>query len=375
MFTAAGAALRPETAAFALAAALSVAGAAMPSAAADDARDWPAECTVKSMPAAGPGFQGLAAPLASLVAAAAAEGRLVIYSGISETATMDNIVAEFRKAYPALAVTWTTAGGGSQRLAKFLAEAEAGLPGADIITEYTERFFRDAFDKGYLVSLDDAIQGFSTTWPKNLVWTTKSGLTGAFTFSPFGFAYNVDVVPKDMAPKSWEDLADPRFKGHIQIKDVNASPNTAQHFQFLRETLGDGKFRAFAANLNVTPLFADAQIMAQILGAGGAWVMPQAQPNVIDAIAKDGAPVKSIVPGTVGGSEYAVGLRARAAHPNAAALFAYWTYGAAGQWVTACAMRSGSPVFPGYGPRKFVSYKPVTAEQLADLNKIMGIRP
>jgi iron(III) transport system substrate-binding protein len=338
------------------------------------AEPWPEACTIDRMPAVAADTKVVTVP-AELVEAALAEGQLVIYSAITETATMDTIAAEFQKAYPGVATTWTIAGGGSQRSARFLAEAEAGTPGADVITEFSKAFFKEAFGKGYLVPIDMAIAGFTDVWPEDLVWSNEGGITGVFTYSPFGFAYNTNQVPAELAPTSWEDLARPEFKGHIQIKDVNASANTANHFQFLRETLGDERFRAFASNLTPTPLHTDAQIMAQELAAGGTWVMPQAQPNVIDAIAATGAPIKSVVPGTVGGSQYSVGIATNSAHPNAAKLFATWTYSPQGQWVIACAMRSGSQVFPEYGPENFVAYSATSEEELSQLNQMMGITP
>lgn len=339
------------------------------------AEEWPEQCTLETMPALSADAAVIPEPAAELVEAAVAEGNLVFYSAISEPVTVDFIVGEFRKTYPSVNVTWTTAGGGSKRRARFLAEAEAGQAGADVITDFSPGFFKSAFDEGYMVSLDDAIGGFSDIWPEDLIWTSDGGLTGVFTFSPFGFGYNTALVPRDLWPTSWEDLTKSEFKGHIQVKNVNTSSNTANHFQFLRETLGEDGFREFAENLSLTPLHTDAQLMAQELAAGGTWVMPQAQPNVIDAIASTGAPVKSVVPDTVGGSQYAVGIAANAANPNAAKLFAQWTYSAPGQWATACSMRSGSHLFPGYGPGNFKAYDRTSDQELADLNEIMGITP
>lgn len=335
---------------------------------------WPAQCTLASMPAVS-GFGGVSDPPPALVEAAKAEGQVVLYSAITETGSMDAIVAAFGEAYPGVTLSWTSAGGLSQRRARFLAEAEAAQPAADIITDVSKGFFADAFAKGYLVPLDEVVEGFSGTWPKDLQWGSDAGQTGVLTFSPFGFAYNSQQVPAELVPTTWEDLAKPEYKGHIQIKDINASANTADHFQFLRETLGDELFAAFAANLNPTPLHADAQIMAQELAAGGAWVMPQAQPNVIDTIAQTGAPVASVVPDTVGGTQYSIGVAANAPHPNAAALFAYWSFSPGGQWVTACAMRSGTPVFPAFGPANFSAYSSTSEEELAQLNTAMGLTP
>lgn len=336
---------------------------------------WPERCTLDNMPTPSADFAGIAPPPAELVEAAVAEGALVLYSAVSEPVTIDNVVDRFQKAYPGITVTWTTAGGGSQRRARFLAEAEAGQTTADVITDFSTGFFRTGFADGHIVPMTEVIEGFADQWPEDLHWSSEGGLTGVHTFSPFGFAYNTARVPAELAPETWEDLTDPAFKGHIQVKDINASSNTANHFHFLRDTLGDEGFAAFAANLSLTPLHADAQIMSQELAAGGTWVMPQAQPNVIDAIAATGAPVKSIVPDTVGGSQYAIGVSASAKNPNAARLFAHWNYTAQGQWINACEMRSGSPVFPGYGPGNFNAYTRTSDDQMVELNQMMGLKP
>lgn len=337
------------------------------------AKPWPDQCSVGDMPSVAVGVKGLAPPPASLIEEARSEGELVLYSALTEDSSMNAIVAAFQEAYPGVRVKWSAAGGLSQRRVRFLSEAETATQTADIITDVGKSFFSEAFAKKYLVSLDDIIPGFSRQWPKDLLWSSASGVTGAFTFSPFGFAYNTEEVPKELVPKTWEDLADPKYKGHIQIKDVNASQNTADHFEFLRQTLGDDKFKAFAANLTMLPLHTDAQSMAQELSAGGSWIMPQAQPNVIDAVAKNGAPVKSVVPDIVGGTEYSLGVAAKSPHPKAAALFAYWTYSPQGQWITACSLRSGSPLFPGYGPQQFKPYPAASEAARAKLSKMMGL--
>jgi iron(III) transport system substrate-binding protein len=82
-------------------------------------------------------------------------------------------------------------------------------------------------------------------------WRDPNGNWVSFTLFPLTVIYNTDLVPKDQAPKSMDDLTDPRWKGKIAMTDPVLNEAFMRWFQVIREKKGaqaDAYFKALAAN-------------------------------------------------------------------------------------------------------------------------------
>jgi iron(III) transport system substrate-binding protein len=63
----------------------------------------------------------------------------------------------------------------------------------------------------------------------------------AVNYRVLGFAYNTDLVDEEDAPKTWDDLLDPKWKGKIQMANPAASGTSTLAVLSQLERLGDKK--------------------------------------------------------------------------------------------------------------------------------------
>ena len=137
-------------------------------------------------------------------AAALADGSLVVYSP-HDADPLNGGVEMFRKAYPDIDVQVVAAGTG-ELLNRVKAEAEKPIAdvlwggGADSLAA-----FKDYFD-AYVCANDAVIaEAFKDADDK---WIGESPL-------PMIIFYNRELVKDEEAPKTWNDLLDPKWKGQI----------------------------------------------------------------------------------------------------------------------------------------------------------------
>ncbi len=136
--------------------------------------------------------------------AALAEGTLVVYSP-HDADPLNAGVELFRKAYPDIKVQVVAAGTGEllNRVA-----AESANPIADVLWgggADSLAAFKDYFDT-YVCANDDVIA--DAYKDKDDKWIGESPL-------PMVIFYNRTMVTDEEAPKTWEDLLDPKWKGKI----------------------------------------------------------------------------------------------------------------------------------------------------------------
>ncbi|HLQ33092.1 MAG TPA: ABC transporter substrate-binding protein [Chloroflexota bacterium] len=168
-----------------------------------------------------------------------------------------------------------------------------------------------------------------------LDWIKELGLDSSLKFGDHGLrtfdgtlalvTYNTQQVSANDAPKGYEDLANPRWKGRIVM------PRSGAFFSFVTHALGEDKVTALATDMvqkqsvTIVPTYPDVRGRV----ASGEFVLGLG----IDAIrdARRGAPVEMapIDPFIV--TPWGVHLMKDAKHPNMAKLVGYWMTTAAGQ--------------------------------------------
>jgi iron(III) transport system substrate-binding protein len=107
---------------------------------------------------------------------------------------------------------------------------DLGIPG--LLTEWAE--------KGWLMKYDSPeARHYPAELRMDGYWNPINVLTVAF-------AYNADHVRPEEAPKTWEDLLDPKWKGKMVASDAQSSGATLQAFNALQKTFGPSYMQRLA---------------------------------------------------------------------------------------------------------------------------------
>jgi len=153
------------------------------------------------------------------------------------------------------------------------------------------------------------------------------------SFNSFVIARNTKLVPASEAPKSWEELADPKWKGKLGIEAGDVDWYKTLHDYFVKD---EGKSeqeadRIFEGILRNAVLVKGHTAMAQLMAAGELPLSVN-YASSIDKLKQDGAPLewRPPVPPIIQQPE-AIAPTADPQHPAAALLFIDWVLGPEGQ--------------------------------------------
>jgi iron(III) transport system substrate-binding protein len=169
-----------------------------------------------------------------LLEGAKKEGQVVLYSALIVNQMLRPLAAGFMKKYPFIKMTYYRADS-EELLAKLSAETRAsnvvadvfeGSGGGEIAVEagFTQAFYSPELDSYPKMYLD----------PKGHLAPTR--------LSYFSIAYNTKQVPADRVPKTYEDLADPRWQGKMAWPYAN----TGRYLFMINLRLAWGEEKAMA---------------------------------------------------------------------------------------------------------------------------------
>jgi iron(III) transport system substrate-binding protein len=185
-----------------------------------------------------------------------------------------------------------------------------------------------------------------------------------------GLAYNTAQLTPEQAPKSWADLADPRFKGKVVMPDPTGPGAGLSILQELLKTGGatdEAWLKALAAN---QPAFVKGvQPAIETLKTGEYPVMFGGLDQITGKALEQGTTLKFVFPvaGATPVTSHYTGLITNAPHPNAAKLLISWLLSEEGQ---TCLSQTAHeyPVREGVAP-------PPGLPALADLQGVSAARP
>jgi iron(III) transport system substrate-binding protein len=245
-----------------------------------------------------------------LIAGAKKEGALVLYLSTNLT-DANGLVQLYKSKYPFVNVEM------------FRADNEKLLN--RILTEsVTNKFNGDAimissFEVRVLLQkklLQRYISPHAQYFPEG--FTDKDGYWTSVYSIPRVIAYNTKLVKPDVAPKSWEDILHPRWKGGFGLSDSA----TLWYTGFLKY-LGDEKGRDFMRKLAAQkPAFRDGESIVMQLLAAGEFPLGMVYSHQVATLKRRGAPVdwvRTAQPIVTGLKP--LGLAGKTQHPNAAKLF------------------------------------------------------
>jgi iron(III) transport system substrate-binding protein len=145
-----------------------------------------------------------------LIAKAQNERELVLY-GTALAAQFEKFAEPFRRRYPFIKTQYSRTTG-EALTSKILREVTARQLSADVIliNNYTHRIF---MKKNIITAYSPPT---AANFPPGFI--DKQGYWVGFYLVPYAITYNTKLVPKGSAPKSFDDLLNPRWKGRISLE-------------------------------------------------------------------------------------------------------------------------------------------------------------
>ncbi len=260
---------------------------------------------------------------ADLLAAAREEGSVAWYT--ASGAESAEVTAARFEAETGIDVDMTRMPSGklSERV---LSEAGAGRLEAGVVTitdpVLAEQFADEGVYTPYEVASYDTLTGMD-----GVVW--EDGLYYAPYYSAYSFAYNDQAVGEDDAPKDWDDLLDPKWKGKLGIVNAGAGGTVQGLARFQETKLGDDYWEKLAAQ--EPRIFDTTSVQLEALARGEIEVVTSGFNSTYGAEVA-GAPITLVVPPAgVSGTYNMQGLTEAGADSAAAKVFQNWTMSTAGQ--------------------------------------------
>lgn len=255
-----------------------------------------------------------ASSLDTLYQQAKAEGS-VSFWGPENVPYINQLGAAFNKTYPGIKVKPFEITS-TDMVPKMIAAAQAGQTTTDIA-------------EGSLSTIQPLVQhnllAQYQNWskllklPQGAILENGAALAWYNNLQPI--AFNTNLVSAQDAPKTWNDLLDPKWKGKILVE------SRAMAFSVLGMSWGDAKMTAYLKKLKGQDLkfVSGGTTVLQELAAGTGAIAVGAYAYDIDNYRdQKKAPVDWNAPDPVGASQFVLFSVANAPHPAAAQLFMDW---------------------------------------------------
>jgi len=255
---------------------------------------------------------GLSAPAMAqqnwdeIVAAGKAERTVTLYSGQVGVSHLDDIIAAFTAEYGIEVQKLELRG--SELFERMRLEVATGRPSADVSLSggsTTLEAMGVLQPHGDIPNAANLAEGFKGNELRLPVFSQGMGI-----------AVNASV-PEAERPKSWADLADPKWRGKILADDFRAIGGGGVFFAVTYDKLGEDYQRKLAEN---KPIFSREIRESPRRVARGEY--PVYAPFILpDTLLNEGLPLEVIVPSEgVVYANFDLGLVKGAPHPNAARL-------------------------------------------------------
>lgn len=249
-----------------------------------------------------------------LEAAAKAEGKVVFYTATDVTVA-EKLAELFRTKYPDIAVQVERAG--SERVFQRIGqEYSTGIHSADVIETSDAVHFQYFKREGWLLPL--VPQVVADKWPADE--RDPDGNFAAYRAHLSVMAYRTDLLSEAEAPKTWEDLLDPRFKDKMVKAHPGYSGTVMTATFVLSQALGWEYFEKLGTQ-NVMQVQSSTEPPKKLAQGERVLEVDGNEYNIF-RLQDEGVPVKIVYPEQ--GTPLAVGNAAvlkDGPNPNAAKLF------------------------------------------------------
>jgi iron(III) transport system substrate-binding protein len=249
-----------------------------------------------------------------------AEGEVVLYSSLNNEQIV-TLIDAFKKKYPSIKPSFYRAT--SERvLQRAITEARAGRFAVDVVTSagFQVQLLKEAGLTQKFVPAE------ASAYPEGFKdpdghWINVHSLLNTM-------AYNTQLVAPNEAPKKYEDLLAPKWKGKIGV-----NLQDPEWYVNLQRRMGKEKARGFLKALAAQqPGVRDGHnIAAQLLAAGEFHVVTNTYAHIAARIKGQGGPVQYVFDEPVITYVHPVALAKSAPHPNAGKLLMSFILSADGQ--------------------------------------------
>lgn len=257
-----------------------------------------------------------AADESALYEAAKKEGSVVLYTSQFTAERAERACMAFKEKYPGVGCSPVRASG-SVTFQRVMQEIQAKSVQADVYSTSDQSDLVELRSGGHLASFK----------PDNLANALKvvrdlsepQGYWVVSNVAPVGIAYNTDLVSEDEAPRKWEDLSDPKWKGQIAIAHPGFSGSANVWAVAMRDLYGWEYFEKLEKN---EPHIGRSIVDGYNLVVSGERKIALAPINGTEEGAVLGRPVKAVYPEDgVFLPPSASAVLSAAPRPNAARLF------------------------------------------------------
>jgi iron(III) transport system substrate-binding protein len=321
----------------------------------------------------------------ALYAKARQEGSLV-WAVTGQDAEVLPVIAAFERRFPGITVRYLEAES-SELVSRIFLEEQAGHVTIDVTDPgHTRR----VVDEHIAQDLSDVVHIFNAD-PRLVYWGNH---VWAKVLAPYGIFYNKSLLSKADAPKSWEEAANPRFKGNLiienRLKEFVYMTDIREYGGKLPQLWSENRVAAYARQIKAnTPVFVHGvpRVAAEV--ASGEEALGFINLSEFEAALNQGAPLALAPVSFVPAVAVLNFVPAHAPHPNAAKLFAGYLMSSEGRAVWAKARSSSDLTLSGdsaydramraAGPPQIVPLTPDIDLEYDRLQKvyssIMGIEP
>ncbi|MEO7997354.1 MAG: extracellular solute-binding protein [Gemmatimonadaceae bacterium] len=208
---------------------------------------------------------------------------------------LEHYAQGFEKANPGVDVQWLDMG--SQDVLDRL-RGEKENPQADVWFGAPTEIFERAAKEGLL-------EKYEPTWKTAIAPAAQdeNGLWYGTYLTPEVIAYNSEKVDSASAPRDWNDVLDPKWKGHVVIRDPIASGTMRAIFGALLQRSIEVTGKTDSAwsflrqlDANTKEYTINPALLYEKLKRGDGWITLYNMPDIATLEQRTGAPVKYIVP-------------------------------------------------------------------------------
>jgi iron(III) transport system substrate-binding protein len=267
--------------------------------------------------------------LRELADAASSEGPVIWYES-TPPEQIDGVIKAFNERYPDVRVEQVRSVGGRDVAARIVQESRANAETADIATSGIT-VIHELEERGLLADLSaDELEVNKKVIPVPYAMVTAASVDVAL--------YNSEQVSEEEAPKSWEDLLDPKWKGKLGAWAIPTGLSN------LPEVWGQERTTRYVEDFAAQQprLYSSTFPLASDVGTGEVPVAlafyHSAQPPI-----KGGAPIKINMLDPTPIATIFTGLVKDTPNPNAAKLFLSWLHSDEGARAYEDATYRGNP--------------------------------
>jgi iron(III) transport system substrate-binding protein len=240
------------------------------------------------------------------------EGEVVWYGTLTGGSIVGNIIKNFENKFPGIKVKYLRLGGASF-VERIRSEARAGRNLWDVVTsEYIQFFELSKHASLARYSSPDSAQISAKHRDPNGAWVSIYGAIATI-------AWNTRMVKPAEAPRDWNDLLEPRWKGNKIGLPVEAFQWYGGMVTYLGDKAGRDYMKALAAQ---DPQTQQGYTNTSNLLVAGEFPVAVTRAHRIEDARSKGAPVDwSAEANPIVISIHPVGISEKAPHPAAARLF------------------------------------------------------